>query len=1214
MIKKIFLLTIALLCAVVQGAWAWSGSGTADSPYILSTGDDWATFVTRVNAGTDADKHYKLADTWDNSANAVTVAVGTEAHPFAGTFDGNGKTLCVSITDTDTQNHGTAPFRHVKDATIKNLTVEGSVTGRTHAAGLVGIVRAGGITIVSNCWVRTIVNCSTDGDNHIGGVVGHATTATLTIENTVFSGHLNSIDDYSGGLVGWGGNYSLTIKNSIFTGTHEGNSLFHPIALHGNNDTPIFFDKGAYYLSGIVPELPVNHSNITAAGSVAYTSQPDDGETYITLKEADGNDYYVGAFTFIRRSWDSESKTVKSETVVKQRVFSTTLSGSHPDTWEGLYGGSDSKDHYYLVKGTVNYKTLNVFGHVNLILCDGAKLTCTGGIKVESDNSAQLNIYSQSDGSSQGQLIVTNSYEDAAGIGGSQGQECGEITIHGGIIDVTGGIRAAGIGAGAYGNEDNAIDGVTTIYGGTVTARGGEYGAGIGGGAGRGRGGCDSGTFYLFGGTVTATGGSYAAGVGGGGSYQLYGANSSADGGKLGCVYIRGGTLNAQGGHRAAGIGGGNNSGYNYVKYCENGGSLCIYNNAVVNATGGAYGAGIGGGKDAHGAYVFVEGGTVTATGGIDGSGIGGGENGDGGILTVNGGHVTAKGTSCGAGIGGGEHTFNLNSVHGRGGNTYINGGTVIAIAGEDCNAREAMGGSAIGGGDDVGGKGQELLAGKLEIADNMRVTAGDSESNIERVFANDLRVPACLWRNFVKIEECAHTAPTQGDDKAEAVTYTIDDDKHTMHCRYCTYTHQENHTFVGNVCSYCGKTDNTSDDMWSVTLHRASAATSSTYADRVVMKVVKGQTFTIPAVSATEGLTLMGYTTSWTENNGVEMKDNETLTAVGAVVTPGADMNYYPRYRYRYVPTWTWNDADATATLSIKCSALSSESINVSDITYTTSEDVKTATGTYVHNGSTYTFTDTYLLPVGNLVLHDAASNEDNLDTYHGRKVNTLTLLGRTLYADGSWNTLCLPFSLNATEVYTYLGSCTLKTLSSSEYNSGTSTLTLNFIDATTIDAGKPYLIKWTGGGNRTNLIFNNVTIYNDLNEVTTDYVTFVGSFSPVSLEANDKTVLYLGAGNKLYYPSQNRTMGACRAVFVLNGLTAGDLPTPGQANARAFVLNFGDGEATGIVDAEADSSLFTLHSSLKEGWYDMQGRRLTGKPTARGIYINNGKKVVIK
>jgi len=226
-------------------------------------------------------------------------------------------------------------------------------------------------------------------------------------------------------------------------------------------------------------------------------------------------------------------------------------------------------------------------------------------------------------------------------------------------------------------------------------------------------------------------------------------------------------------------------------------------------------------------------------------------------------------------------------------------------------------------------------------------------------------------------------------------------------------------------------------------------------------MKVVKGQTFTLPAVSATEGLTLMGYATSWTENMGIEMKDSEKLTEVGTVVTPKADMNYYPRYRYRYVPTWTWNDDDATATLSIKCSALSSEAISVSNITYTTDGDVKTATGTYVHYGATYTFTDTYPLPAGDLMLRNTASNDATLDNYKGKKVNSVTLLSRTLYADGKWNTLCLPFSLNEVEVYYYLGSCELKTLDSSEYDRETATLTLNFINATTIEAGKPYLIK---------------------------------------------------------------------------------------------------------------------------------------------------------
>ena len=72
-----------------------------------------------------------------------------------------------------------------------------------------------------------------------------------------------------------------------------------------------------------------------------------------------------------------------------------------------------------------------------------------------------------------------------------------------------------------------------------------------------------------------------------------------------------------------------------------------------------------------------------------------------------------------------------------------------------------------------------------------------------------------------------------------------------------------------------------------------------------------------------------------------------------------------------------------------------------------------------------------------------------------------------------------------------------------------------------------------------------------------------------------------------------------------------------------RAFNLNFfdkqsgeaerGDDEATGIVSAEANSSLFTLHSSLSE-WYTLDGRRLDKQPTASGVYIHQGKKVAIK
>ena len=52
---------------------------------------------------------------------------------------------------------------------------------------------------------------------------------------------------------------------------------------------------------------------------------------------------------------------------------------------------------------------------------------------------------------------------------------------------------------------------------------------------------------------------------------------------------------------------------------------------------------------------------------------------------------------------------------------------------------------------------------------------------------------------------------------------------------------------------------------------------------------------------------------------------------------------------------------------------------------------------------------------------------------------------------------------------------------------------------------------------------------------------------------------------------------------------------------------------EATGIAEAVANSTLSTLNSTLS-GWYDLQGRRLSAKPTAKGVYIVNNRKAIVK
>ena len=66
------------------------------------------------------------------------------------------------------------------------------------------------------------------------------------------------------------------------------------------------------------------------------------------------------------------------------------------------------------------------------------------------------------------------------------------------------------------------------------------------------------------------------------------------------------------------------------------------------------------------------------------------------------------------------------------------------------------------------------------------------------------------------------------------------------------------------------------------------------------------------------------------------------------------------------------------------------------------------------------------------------------------------------------------------------------------------------------------------------------------------------------------------------------------------------------GGQQARSFVLDFGEGEQTGII-AVANSKLSTLNSPLSE-WYDMQGRKLDAQPTQKGLYIHGGRKVAIK
>ena len=64
--------------------------------------------------------------------------------------------------------------------------------------------------------------------------------------------------------------------------------------------------------------------------------------------------------------------------------------------------------------------------------------------------------------------------------------------------------------------------------------------------------------------------------------------------------------------------------------------------------------------------------------------------------------------------------------------------------------------------------------------------------------------------------------------------------------------------------------------------------------------------------------------------------------------------------------------------------------------------------------------------------------------------------------------------------------------------------------------------------------------------------------------------------------------------------------IPASVTANVKAIKLVFEDG-TTGISEANGISGMTGT-------WYDLNGRKLNKKPTTKGVYIFNGKKVAVK
>lgn len=222
--------------------------------------------------------------------------------------------------------------------------------------------------------------------------------------------------------------------------------------------------------------------------------------------------------------------------------------------------------------------------------------------------------------------------------------------------------------------------------------------------------------------------------------------------------------------------------------------------------------------------------------------------------------------------------------------------------------------------------------------------------------------------------------------------------------------------------------------------------------------------------------------------------------------------------------------------------------------------------------------------------VIDLAEESANNLKTLD----NTYVKLNRTLVAD-KWNTLCVPFAISEEEIKANFGEGTL--VEKFEAVNGN---TVNFADATSIEAGVPYLIKPTDAG--TTYTFYGKEVSADAPKTKgNDDVTFQGIYSPTDITDNG-TVNAAGVteGGKVLFVNPGSKTKAFRCFFTISH----------NASITPAMLKISiKGVETAINSIVMDNS-----NATDNAVYNLQGQRVNGNSLTKGIYIKNGKKFAVK
>lgn len=322
-----------------------------------------------------------------------------------------------------------------------------------------------------------------------------------------------------------------------------------------------------------------------------------------------------------------------------------------------------------------------------------------------------------------------------------------------------------------------------------------------------------------------------------------------------------------------------------------------------------------------------------------------------------------------------------------------------------------------------------------------------------------------------------------------------------------------------------------------------------------------------------------------WTLNTGRSVFYNQSATKIQGYVLEGDNANTDPQpYTNPLVFRYTKDGLYLGNTLSKHNATCLSKLLSQKNIKIGVDKEGCSGTYTIQLASNDYAPAQTY----SDNILRETATvsfnAQDNVDVQ----------LERTLSPE-YWNTFCVPFTISEDVIAEKFGEGTqVCTFGSME---GT---VMNFAHSTSIEAGKPYIVKPTK--EVVNPSFTGVNIEaTAAKQVGANGYFMQGIYSVKTDLTTDGTNLFLGDGNKFYKPLGTTTakMKGMRAYFIV----------PQGTNFAALRANI-DGATTAI-----DEFATVVEQPTDNRIYNLQGQFVgTSFEGLHGVYVQNGKKVLVK